>query len=323
MLITKNELRGYQSEGTDRVTDNQENVKRIDQHLRNITDRVPENNVDNAISQLLKDLKYDAVQQDNQVFAKELWCFEAVRECQNSFIKAFYDMKRRHFFGAWISLERCENILANLERHIDLDVSDADAYRLVHIGKSTSQFQRLYPYSRFFSAGFVVQKVSCSICGQELSLRESCGHIVGEIYGGELCGRVVEKADLLEVSLVESPRFKSAVPFVNNSEIGKSEDHYNYASVHFAVENLKDPFADWDLIVHKRQRLVSDFKYVGRNDVCPCGSGDKFKKCCMRKKYLFRQHYDIRLSDGKPEHMPSPSIVDDAIVRGEPPFPLD
>jgi uncharacterized protein YchJ len=22
---------------------------------------------------------------------------------------------------------------------------------------------------------------------------------------------------------------------------------------------------------------------IGRNDLCPCGSGKKFKKCCMRK----------------------------------------
>ncbi len=23
--------------------------------------------------------------------------------------------------------------------------------------------------------------------------------------------------------------------------------------------------------------------WVGRNDPCPCGSGDKFKRCCFRK----------------------------------------
>lgn len=25
---------------------------------------------------------------------------------------------------------------------------------------------------------------------------------------------------------------------------------------------------------------------VGRNDLCPCGSGKKFKKCCEKKSYL-------------------------------------
>jgi hypothetical protein len=29
--------------------------------------------------------------------------------------------------------------------------------------------------------------------------------------------------------------------------------------------------------------VVSDSKRVGRNSACPCGSGRKFKQCCMRK----------------------------------------
>lgn len=27
-------------------------------------------------------------------------------------------------------------------------------------------------------------------------------------------------------------------------------------------------------------------RHVGRNDPCPCGSGKKFKKCCMKKQGL-------------------------------------
>jgi preprotein translocase subunit SecA len=33
---------------------------------------------------------------------------------------------------------------------------------------------------------------------------------------------------------------------------------------------------------HKTKNKVG-FEEVGRNDPCPCGSGKKFKKCCMRK----------------------------------------
>ena len=29
--------------------------------------------------------------------------------------------------------------------------------------------------------------------------------------------------------------------------------------------------------------IVSEGKRTGRNDACPCGSGRKFKQCCMRK----------------------------------------
>ena len=27
--------------------------------------------------------------------------------------------------------------------------------------------------------------------------------------------------------------------------------------------------------------LVNQFRDVGRNDPCPCGSGKKYKKCCL------------------------------------------
>lgn len=27
----------------------------------------------------------------------------------------------------------------------------------------------------------------------------------------------------------------------------------------------------------------SKFENIGRNDLCPCGSGNKYKKCCMGK----------------------------------------
>jgi hypothetical protein len=31
----------------------------------------------------------------------------------------------------------------------------------------------------------------------------------------------------------------------------------------------------------RSQRVQNSFKGVGRNDPCPCGSGKKFKKCCL------------------------------------------
>ena len=31
----------------------------------------------------------------------------------------------------------------------------------------------------------------------------------------------------------------------------------------------------------RSQRLENPFKGIGRNDACPCGSGKKFKKCCL------------------------------------------
>lgn len=49
--------------------------------------------------------------------------------------------------------------------------------------------------------------------------------------------------------------------------------------------------------------LKNEWKTVGRNDLCPCGSGRKYKKCCLKRqtpaamdyKRYYKQKYDIRL----------------------------
>lgn len=36
------------------------------------------------------------------------------------------------------------------------------------------------------------------------------------------------------------------------------------------------------MVIEPTQKQLAR-KRVGRNDPCPCGSGDKFKRCCYRK----------------------------------------
>ena len=53
--------------------------------------------------------------------------------------------------------------------------------------------------------------------------------------------------------------------------------------------------------------LKNDGKKIGRNDPCPCGSGKKYKKCCMNAetprpvdyKKLYADKYNIRLKSEK------------------------
>jgi hypothetical protein len=51
-----------------------------------------------------------------------------------------------------------------------------------------------------------------------------------------------------------------------------------------------DPFEDFDLSEDVepwgdvwQEPAVNPYKNVGRNDPCPCGSGKKFKKCCLQQ----------------------------------------
>ena len=56
----------------------------------------------------------------------------------------------------------------------------------------------------------------------------------------------------------------------------------------YGLEEWNDIFdADTQKKLYKEQKSSTTFKRegakIGRNDPCPCGSGKKYKNCCMRK----------------------------------------
>ena len=42
----------------------------------------------------------------------------------------------------------------------------------------------------------------------------------------------------------------------------------------------------------KTRPIVRDNKKIGRNDKCPCGSGKKYKNCCMNAGKYETTHYE-------------------------------
>jgi uncharacterized protein YecA (UPF0149 family) len=65
--------------------------------------------------------------------------------------------------------------------------------------------------------------------------------------------------------------------FIGGLEPGKEED---ISEVEYmlnpAAFNGKEPNMNHDNFTVKKTELQ-----IGRNDACPCGSGLKYKKCCM------------------------------------------
>ena len=82
-------------------------------------------------------------------------------------------------------------LLGNLERHFDL--TPVDTNQLLHIRKSTEQFHD--PYLIFTSPGTVIHEEACSVCDQRVSVRNPCGHVVGQ---RQACVRVAKCAEPLE-----------------------------------------------------------------------------------------------------------------------------
>ncbi len=61
---------------------------------------------------------------------------------------------------------------------------------------------------------------------------------------------------------------------------GEFCNHHERAT--FVKEGGEWKFCDGEFV--KEEPIVREEPRVGRNDVCPCGSGKKFKKCCGRGK---------------------------------------
>jgi len=168
----------------------------------------------------------------------------------------------------------------------------------------------LFPYKLFFSPEIIEHEKKCNICGKIISIRNPCGHEVGEIYNGEMCIRIVTKAEFISISLVESPLQKYSVPFMTDPKTGKTVDHYDYSLLENLLKILKSPFDEWDYKKTTKMYPHSKFKHIGRNENCPCGSGKKYKQCCLKREGVTLPHYEFHL----PESLLKGRKIEDIIL---------
>ena len=231
----------------------------------------------------LKELKQSEVEAGNQEKAKHIWCLEQILKIKTLFIEAFNLMKNNDFEKAWYNLDRCDIELSFLKHHFNYNNNEFD---LLFIEKEIPKYQELFPYDYFSSRETIESDFTCSICGSSMGIRNKCRHKVGEIYNGEMCYRIVNNIELLGISIVKNPFDKYTILHVEGTE-------YNYSLLENLMEYLNSPFEEWGYDIELKRwnyKKTSLYKNVGRNDKCPCGSGKKFKKCCLQK-YNPVKHY--------------------------------
>ena len=78
--------------------------------------------------------------------------------------------------------------------------------------------------------------------------------------------------------------FASAIESLENWSYGDDDESEDEDDVELAEDDLDidadAPLAE-DLPVQDGTPYLNPFRDVGRNDPCPCGSGKKYKKCCL------------------------------------------
>ncbi len=238
----------------------------------------------------LQKIKEEYVKEDKQEEAKQIWIYQTIIEIHKLFTNAYTLLKNKQYYEGWCQLERIEITISSLKKHF---LFDKEQYKLWYIEKSVKNLQVIFPYRLFASSELLEKKKKCSVCDKEISIRTPCGHIVGDIYNGEMCHRIVTEVEVLGISIVQDPGNKFSVMFMTDETTGEQIDQYNYETIDYLFEHIEEPYEDWDLEVSQRVVTKEDYGNIERNKPCVCGSGKKFKKCCglnIGKKY---PHYEF------------------------------
>ena len=232
-----------------------------------------------------------------------LWCLGETVSLQTEYFDAFRSIKNGDYYSGWCSLERAEICLMGLKRHMDdylfnkLDLNG--------ISIKIEQWQSLFPYKMFYSPEMVAKAKKCSICGKSIGIRNRCEHIVGELYRGEMCYRIVTGVALVGISLVENPVQKYSVAFLTD-EKGERRDHYDYSFVDYAAKLISTPFVDWGLERTKALHPHDRYSDCSPDGPCPCEGeeGLSYKDCCLKRDGVIRPHIQLHLAEAPPEEIP-------------------
>ena len=69
---------------------------------------------------------------------------------------------------------------------------------------------------------------------------------------------------------------------------------YNYGIIEALMQELRSPYDDFFIETVKIKK--SEYKKVKRNSLCPCGSGKKYKKCCLGTVRELMDHNIIHMN---------------------------
>ncbi len=187
------------------------------------------------------------------------------------------------FAAAWMPLQDALDSLRLIKRFSGIDVMSFEV--------QLTELEKLFPYNMFCSVGFIVRNFECSICGEDVD-SDDCPHRMGRLYRGIMAHAVAKDITRIDhVALVTNPVDKRCGLFPYED----SAHQFNRVRLlaNALVSGQCSPLDFSHISISKR--AVSNPKWVkqGRNELCFCGSGKKFKKCCEAKREVHTDHLNI------------------------------
>lgn len=82
-------------------------------------------------------------------------------------------------------------------------------------------------------------------------------------------------------------------PFDKYGVLHVKGQEYDYSLIDYIASNLHSPYDLWYYEMYKTK--IPEYAALGRNDRCLCGSGKKFKHCCMDTDNIYSEHYRFHI----------------------------
>lgn len=230
-------------------------------------------------SNLFSEIKDIAIQRNDEKLANAQFIFKDYFKLFCNLLRYFVMLEKRQYKDSWGKLQDCLDAIKYIGHFTEVD----DRLELNNLYDLLVQYEELYPYKIFASSEYVISKSHCSICGKSMQSLD-CPHIKGELYWGEPAIECIDQIDYFQaVCIVSHPEDKRCVMELSDDTRSEKE---KFLMLDQYLE-LKQPYLQKVTIKEiKEQRIREDIEIVGRKQLCPCGSGKRFKHCCGKNMYM-------------------------------------
>jgi hypothetical protein len=216
----------------------------------------------------------------------ELYVLNRFVDLLSTYTNTWENIVKGEFSNSWQSLQGCLDCLREVKKFSKNHSSNA----IVFFENQLIELEKLYPYGIFVSVGAIVELFECSICGKDIDSFD-CEHMRGDLYRGKMAFGIAKNlVNIDHVAMTMNPKDRRCV-------VQYDDNGPQFKSMRYLSSLLKDkrltPLSFDHLKFSKRKEKNIDFKEQRRNELCFCGSGKRFKKCCINNEYIERDHVDI------------------------------
>ena len=221
----------------------------------------------------------------NEIILNDLYVLKRVINFYNSLSIYWENIYNALYSNSWSNLQDCLDLLRIIKKFsVNNKLWKLEFYESQLLG-----IEKMYPYKIFFSTGIEIGFYECTICNQDIDSFD-CPHEIGKLYMGKMAVAVAKgDTTINHVSVVENPQNKRCVPIYEDA----SNAFYGLQYIHNLLINKHIFPTKFFIEISKRKIDNPEYRKIGKNEKCYCGSNKKFKKCCINKNYIMQDHFEI------------------------------